>query len=362
MVETKRKLASVQRIAEIKPIPGADKICAFRCRNWWVVDQKDKYKVGDLCVYCELGAWLPHNLAPFLSKGKEPRVYEGIVGERLRSIKLRGQISQGLILPMTVLDEWDSGEMITIVGEDYYQEGEDVSEVLGIVKWERPIPAQLQGQIKGNFPPSIPKTDQTRIQSFSEQTLKEFAEDHLWTVSEKADGTSSTYYLSSDGEFHVCSRNMNLKETEGNTYWEVAKKYEIERRMREADLFGFAIQGEICGPGIQKNIYELPDHRLFVYNVFEETSQTYVINSKEIADELLLPHVPILYNEFSFDPQMEEDACANDAIVQPLLKMAERKSILNPKTEQEGLVFRSIDDPNTSFKVISNKFLLKHGE
>lgn len=98
-----RKLATIQRIAEVKTIENADKIVAYRIGGWEVVDSKDKYQVGDLVVYCEPDSWVPHELAPFLSKGKEPQKFEGIKGERLRIQKFKKQLSQGLILPLSVL-------------------------------------------------------------------------------------------------------------------------------------------------------------------------------------------------------------------------------------------------------------------
>lgn len=172
MTEIKRKLASIQKIEEIKPIEGADAIEAYRVLGWWVVSKKDEFKVGDLVCYFEIDSWIPHELAPFLSKGNEPREYNGVKGERLRTIRLRGQVSQGLLLPIHTVwtkhvdfhkfpeantwdwqSDWTDDEVI----------GLDVTAILGIQKWEAPLPAQLQGQAKGTFPTSlIPKTDQER--------------------------------------------------------------------------------------------------------------------------------------------------------------------------------------------------------
>ena len=103
MSDIERKMASVQKIAEIKPIEWADRIVAYRINGWWVVDSKDKYEVGDYVVFSEVDSWIPHELAPFLSKGKEPREFEGVKGERLKTQKFKNQVSQGLILPMEVL-------------------------------------------------------------------------------------------------------------------------------------------------------------------------------------------------------------------------------------------------------------------
>lgn len=351
MSDERRKLASVQRIAEIKSIPEADKICAYRINGWWVVDQVDKYRVGDLVVYCEVDSWIPHNMAPFLSKGKEPRVFDGVVGERLRTIKLRGQVSQGLILPLNVLDEWDSAEHIVVSAEhSYVTEDEDVTDVLGIIKWDAPIPAQLQGQIRGSFPSFIPKTDAERIQNLKWDEIQRATNDE-WFVTEKLDGTSCTIYLAGDGDFGVCSRNLNLKETEGNTYWSVARNKDIEQRMRDADLFGYAIQGEIVGPGIQGNKYNLNEYDIYVFNVFDIEKQTYVVNSIDVANQVGLKHVPLFDDSFAMSHA--------DAFKETLLEMAEGKSVVNPKQEREGLVFRSNGNPNVLFKAISNRFLLK---
>src|SRR5690606_14324398 len=138
-------------------------------------------------VYCEPDSWVPHDLAPFLSKGKEPKEYDGVKGERLRTVKLRGQLSQGLILPLSVIppnSNTSSGEL---------KDGDDVSAILGVVKYEPPVPAQLAGLIKGNFPSFIPKTDQERVQNIG-NLLAEYQE-HSWEVTEKIDGSSMTVYI-----------------------------------------------------------------------------------------------------------------------------------------------------------------------
>ena len=171
-----RRLATIRKIEEVKAIPDADKICAYRVDGWWVVDAINKYVVGDWVVYCEPDSWIPHSLAPFLSKGQEPREFEGVKGERLRTVKLRGQLSQGLLLPVLWDDElaMEGGGSVVVNTEGYLRQvelTEDVSEFLGILKWEAPIPAQLAGQVKGNFPSFIPKTDQERC--LSEDTLIE---------------------------------------------------------------------------------------------------------------------------------------------------------------------------------------------
>jgi RNA ligase (TIGR02306 family) len=189
-----RKLASIKRIQEIKLIEGADLICAYRVDGWWIVDQKEKYSVGDLVVYCEIDSFLPHTLVPFLSRGKEPREFEGVKGERLRTIRLKGQISQGLLLPVSILnivadecrsfvppDYWENAAGIRVA----HEEDADVTELLGILKYERPLPAQLAGQAKGNFPSFIPKTDEERCISAETQIQTEIGN---ITIKEIVDG------------------------------------------------------------------------------------------------------------------------------------------------------------------------------
>ena len=129
-----RKLATIRKIDELRPIPEADAIECAVIGGWTVVVKRGEFSEGDLAVYCEIDSWIPHALAPFLSKGKEPRVFDGIAGERLRTMKLRGQLSQGLLLPFAIMKPFFDDILFT--------EGVDVSELLGIVKYEAPIPAR----------------------------------------------------------------------------------------------------------------------------------------------------------------------------------------------------------------------------
>jgi len=152
-------MASIRRIDSIGPIPGADAIECARVGGWDVVVKRGEFAVGDLAVYCEIDSWIPNDLAPFLSKGSEPREYNGVRGERLRTVRLRGQVSQGLLLSRyIVLDR---------VGEIH--EGQDITELLGIQKWEAPVPASLAGEVRGMFPGYIRKTDQERIQNLVDE-------------------------------------------------------------------------------------------------------------------------------------------------------------------------------------------------
>lgn len=348
-MEIKRKLASIRRIAEVKSIPEADKICAYRVDGWWVVDSVGKYAVGDLVVYAEPDSWVPTELAPFLSKGKEPQVYKGISGERLRTIKLKKQISQGLLLPLTIELKGEFAHSFNpeYCGDRSLVEGIDVTDMLGIVKWE-PEPEFRSADAKGTFPSFIPKSDQERIQNIY-RNVEELLKTQSWEVTEKIDGQSHTTYLYNN-EFGVCSRNLELKDSEGSTFWNTARKYDLEEKLRKYGK-NIMIQGEQCGPGIQGNSYKLDEYKLFVYDVFLIDEQRYLTADErmDFCNELELDHVPIeVFGWMNF--------AGHD--LDSMLKWADGVSDLtNGKTTREGLVFKMISKERVSFKVVSNYWL-----
>lgn len=335
-----RKMASIRKIDEIRSIPNADAIECAVVGGWNVIVKRGEFKAGDLAVYIEIDAWVPHDLAPFLGRGSKPKEYNGILGYRLRTIKLREQISQGLLLPLTVLtdvpkDEWvDPGSY----------EGSDVSEELNIQKYEPPIPAELSGQVVGPFPTHIlPKTDEERVQNMD---INEILNAGIFTVTEKLDGTSATF-IKQDGKLRVCGRNWEYVEND-NTYWRIARQYDLINVLSD----NTAIQGEIVGHGIQGNKYNLTNQQLFVFNMWNlENGQAIPIDPCS-GDIQTVPVVAV-----GGLGRMVESS----NVIEALLKFAEGKSVLNRSTEREGLVYRSYRK-NLSFKVISNKFLLKGGE
>lgn len=339
MSDIERKLATIQQVAEIKPIEGADRIVAYRIKGWNVVDSKDKYEVGDYVVFCEIDSWIPHELAPFLSGDKEPREFEGIKGERLKTIKLKGQVSQGLLLPMSVIPK------NPLVREGFWNEGDNVTNLLGIVKWEKPIPAQLRGMVRGNFPSEIPKTTQERAQNINIEEYK----DNTYEVTEKLHGSSMTCFLDNDGEFHVCSRNLDLKREEKNAFWKAAVKYDVEGKMRAAGLRGVALQGELCGEGINGNNYRL-GLEWFVFDVYV-IGEGYMPpkQRRKAIDSLGLKHVPV----YALDKQITES-------IPELLEDANGNSIL-ANCKREGFVYKS-ENGQKSFKVISNEGLILNKE
>ena len=338
-----RVMAWVAKVESVIKHPNADALDICMVGGWKCVTRKDEFEPGESVVYISIDSWVPHELAPFLSKGKEPREFNGVKGERLRTIKLRNEISQGLILPVSVITQ--DG----VNGQEYpFIEGSDVTELLGIQKYEAPIPVQLSGMARGIFPSEIPRTDQERIQNLRAEVTEAFQRKLTFTIEEKLEGTSCTFYLAKDGDFHVCSRNFSLKHDGTNTYWVIADELGIEDLMRKHDLYGYAIQGEICGPGIQGNIYGLSKPTFYVFDVYSTDTGKHLVPIHRIGlvSRLGLNTVPVLstYSELGTDN------------IDELLKDADGSSKLNPKVLREGLVFKESNGGMT-FKVISNEYL-----
>ena len=329
-----RKLASIRRIGEVRAIEGADAIEAVQIDGWQCVAKKGEFKAGDLCCYFEIDSFLPttNPAFEFMAVRGATKDAEGKAGYRLRTVKLRGTLSQGLALPLTAL----------FAGPEWLNEGDDVTEHLGVTKWEPAMPACLGGEAKSTFPGWIRKTDQERIQNVPFILLLDLE----YEVTIKLDGSSMTAYHR-DGEFGVCSRNLDLRETEGNTFWKVAKRHGLPERL--AEFGNIAIQGELIGPGIQGNQEKLADHAMYVFDVWIIDEQRYATQAErlDIVSHLGLNHAPILHYK-AIAPATVADALA----------LADGPS-LNAAVKREGLVFKSLCG-SQSWKAISNKWLLKH--
>lgn len=330
-----RKLSRIEKIRSLDIIPGADNIEVATIQSWKVVTQKGLHKIDDEVIFCEIDCFLPvREEFEFLRKSCYRTMADGSEGFRLKTIALRGQISQGLILPKSILGESASK----------FSVGDEVTDALGIVKFEPPIPACLEGEVKGMFPGFIPKTDEERIQNLTDR-YQEFLLEEFY-VTEKLDGTSATYYFR-DGEFGVCSRGLDLLESETNSFWKVARALKIEESLRALNK-NVAIQGELIGEGIQGNLYKLTGQTLRVFNVFDIDTYQYFpfYEFKKFVEERNLTTVPILELNFKLHDSIDD-----------LLKFAEGDSVLNSKQTREGIVLRSKGENRISFKVISNKFL-----
>lgn len=360
MVE--RKLASIQRIVDLQDIPNADAIQCATVLGWHCVVKKGEFKVGDLCIYFEIDSLLPiHPAFSFLEeRGRKKMFFEGkeYEGYRLRTVKLRGQISQGLCLPISILGEEIKDSIVSGNGEKRTIEdmvGTDVSSYLSVIKYEPPIPSELSGIVKGIFPSSIPKTDEERIQS-SPSILNKYKEQFY--VTEKVDGASCTLFLGDDGKLNVCSRNLNLLETKDNSMWKVARETDIEKKLTE---YGptISLQGEIVGSNIQGNKLKLNGHRILYFSAYDYKNGRYLNLDEFIAfcNKCNIPTVPLINDAYTLPESVDE-----------LVRFATRKSAIASDVWAEGIVVRPLkeihdqDLGRLSFKVINPEFLLKYGE
>lgn len=279
-----RTLASVRRVEQLHPIDGADRIEAAVVGGWTVVVRKGEFAPGDKAVYFEIDSVPPDEPQyRFLwaKKGETPGPGERPRKFRLRTVKLRGQLSQGLLLPMDV------------VGVDPdTPEGTDLTDDLGVTKYDPPLPAGM-GAARGAYPTRwVPKNDEVRVQS-SPELLGELAGEP-WVATVKMDGTSSTYLINpDDGEFHACGRNWSVTDGQ-NAYWSVARRYGLAEKL--AAIKGrVALLGEICGPGIQKNPAGLDQVSWFCFGAYDISEGRDLGHDELVAlcDELDLPMVPV---------------------------------------------------------------------
>jgi RNA ligase (TIGR02306 family) len=336
-----RRLATIQIVNHITPIEGADNIEKVRIKGWWCVVRKNEFKIGDKCIYHEIDSLLPNvEQYNFMNKGsklKKSIIDNGkeVEGYRLKTIKLKGQISQGLALPLNMFPEIDKNIMLDT----------DVSEILNIYKYNPPMDASISGDAKGRVPEFIPITNEERVQNCI--PLLELYKKNRFYITEKIDGTSSTFYKYNN-IFGACGHNYEFKESNKNIFWVLAKKYDLPNKFPN----GYAIQGETAGPGIQGNRLKLKDVDFFGFYVFDILNYKYLLLDEMIkfVNNLNLKTVPIINDNFILNHSCDE-----------LLSLANAKSKLSPNCIQEGMVLRLYyNNDKISFKVISNDYLIKN--
>lgn len=341
-----RKLASIQTILKLEPIPNADNIEVATILGWKCVVEK-VFKEGDKVLYCEVDSWLPVKPEYEFLRNKCYKKNENGEGFRIKTIRLKGQISQGIIFALN--KEYSELDI-----------GTDMTEIIGVKLWAPPIPACLMGMIKGSFPSFIPKTDETRVQLLQEVLTRNKMK--LCYITEKIDGSSITCYIK-DGVFGVCSRNLELKDGGNDSYWEVAKKLGVEEKLRKLGM-NIAIQGELFGTGIQGNPLKLQDRQIRWFNAFDIDTYTYYSFEYfiQIFKDMGLETVPIVDDNYILIDDIPD-----------LVKLATRKSLLNKDVWAEGIVIRPMIEKTDlqmsqgygngrlSFKVINPEYLLKEG-
>lgn len=345
-----RALATVDTVTDITPIEGADRIVVAHVRGWRIVVKKGEFSPGDLCVYFEIDSFLPATdpRYSFLTERSTRTTVEGVQGHPLRTVKLRGVVSQGLAMRTELFPE--------ISG---MPPGTDVTEILNITKWEPPIPAELAGTVAGAWPGWLTKTDEERIQntpglfSYASQRFDGAA----WEAYEKIDGASMSVFLH-DNIFAVASRNRNLLETPDNSLWKLARHLNLENILRDTSID--AIQGEIFGEGIQGNPLRMRGQHYAIFDVWQNRQRIPRTEWPTIISQMSVPRRQDYEHPDLFRTQ--------ETLLETVNGM---KSIINTTRSAEGVVYRhptltEVTDPETghatkaSFKVISNTYLLKH--
>jgi tRNA-binding EMAP/Myf-like protein len=373
-----RNLASIQRILKIEPIPNADAIEVATVLGWKVVVKKDEFRVGDLIIYCEIDSIMPDKPEFEFLKDSNGKM------RKIKTVKLRGQISQGIVFPVTILPK-----------DVCAKEGQDVTEILGVTKYEEetyfppqkqsakiiypkwmpkwlislihmtPLREWFRKEMQGSktFPSWIPKTDETRV-----QVLQPLLTKYKCTkcyVTEKVDGSSITIYLK-DGKFGVCSRNIDLAEAEDNVFWKTVRQMDIEEKMRNHFSGNWALQGELLGEGIQGNKLKLAGNTIRFFNVFDIDNQAYQCLECFVyhIETMGLDTVPVITTEYVLDDNIDS-----------LVEMAKGNSVIAPQVKREGIVIRPLSEieeteeargklvrNRLSFKAINPEFLLKFGD
>lgn len=336
------KLAQIETITNLTPIEGADRIELATIQGWQSVVKKGQFSVGEKIIFIPIDTVLePRDWNQFLWDKKNPS--EPI---RIKTIKLRGTISQGLVFPFSIL------ENKTDLSSPNLEES--LPMLLGISKYEKPIPVHLRGTIKGNFSSHIiSKTDEDNLKS-NIKCLEELKNCYAVQISLKIDGTSATYIKDFSGEFKVFSRNYEMGEDENNVYWKVANLYKLKELMRN----GTSIQGEIAGPNVQGNPAGYSNLQLFAFNFKDLTSQRYVnILSKKREFEMYVKDiqtVPLISTILKSSFQYET--------LESLQEFANKQ--LYPNGEPaEGIVIRGLNEndeyvySNTLQKMLSVKVI-----
>ena len=342
-----RKLASIQRIWKIEPIEGADRIELAHVLGWQCVVKKGQFKKMDLAVYFEVDSFLPIDPKfEFLRASSYKKT--DLIGEgfRLKTQKMRGQISQGLLMPISDFPE---------IPEDV-EIDTNVTELLGVKKWEEEEKATTGGTTIGSLPYDIPHTDETRVQAKPE-LIQEFAGLEYY-ISTKMDGSSHSVGIDENG-FHVTGHNYEYKDDGKSSFYEYVKSINLQEKMeafvKENDLLTLTIQGELCAPGIQKNRLKLKKPEWYVFTIRENGKRVGVERMLEICKILQIESVPIEEVEFDLPtvyPSVESLLARSDGTYP---NGGKKEGIVIRPTKP---VYCDLIGDYLSMKVVNNKYLL----
>jgi len=378
-----RKLVTHRVISEIKEHPNADKLELAIVDGWQCVVKKGEFQKGDSCCYFEIDSFLPmdDDRFVFLSSRGTKTDEAGQERFRLRTVKLRKELSQGLVLPWSDFPEFHERDLSNV----------DMAEELNVIKFERPETKVTNAA--GYFPDCIKKTDEERVQNIYEKYKKEYYKDYF-VPTLKLDGSSctvaflsesqSSYWKNDDiddsnaidvieqgqkiGEIIVCSRNLQLKVDDNSHFWnaaynsgainaliDYAKYYHYIIKATNYSIASIAIQGEVIGPDIQDNKEKLNRHKFYVFNIFDISQQEYLAwdNVEMFSTLYSLKCVPVVGNKTAKPFQDFKD-------LKDLLEFSDGPS-LNAK-RREGIVWKHATKGDVSFKAISNQWLIKEEE
>lgn len=328
-MSTTRGIAYIGKIISINPIIGADKIESVEVvcgegGRWKGTTQKGLFQIGSLCEVYLQDALLP----------EDPRF------DFMKPNKYIVKMRKFLGVPSEVL-------IMELLGDPTKQiVGTRIDHIMGVRKYEKPVPACISGIAKGNFPSFMPKTDEPNLQRVQELVDALKGDKYYSTV--KIDGSSGTVYIYNN-LFGVCSRNLELKDTDNNAFWWIAKKYDLENKLKELNRGNIALQFEIYGPGIQGNSYGAKEIDAALFNVFDIDNRCYLnaMQLLEISQKLDFPMAPIIDWNVIFPNTITDDE---------LRMMAE--GIYPNRKQREGVVIRSMEEKiingqRLSFKVIN---------
>ena len=343
-----RKLASIQRIYKIEQIEGADRIELASVLGWQCVVNKGQFQPMDLAVYFEIDSFLPIRPEFEFMRASSYRKTD-IMGEgfRLKTMRFRGQVSQGLLLPIDQFPEIPSDMGI----------GTDVTDILGVRKWEIEEKVTTGGTVIGTLPIDVPHTDETRVQA-EPDLIGDFAGLEYY-ITTKMDGSSHSVSLDEDG-FHVTGHNYEYRDDGKSAFYELAKRDNIEEKLRkyyeDNGLKTITVQGELCAPGIQQNRLRLTKPEWYVFTIRIDGKRVGLKKMQDVCAAMDLQMVPV--------EEVGADLPSKYSTVEALLERADGEYPKGGK--KEGIVIRPTEpifneriSASLSMKVVSNKYLLK---
>lgn len=345
-----RKLVTVRRVSSLKPIPDADLIECATVDGWKCVSMKGDFAVGDLCLYFEIDSFLLESEPRFDFLMKDKIEWNGHAGVRIKTREFRKQISQGLALPLK-----DFPEVRQLIEglDDKSIRAMDFTEVVGVIKWEAIVPGEIMETVRGGMPSYLPATGGERIQNVP--ALIEECPDELFEESVKLDGFSMSVFKQGQ-DFGVCDRSWWFKDDTVNEYMVTAARQGLIEALKKHPM-SLGLQGELIGPGVRKNKEKLAEKEFRLFRIWDiANSRRCTPDERDrIVRELRELGAILETTVFTGIFKLSELGTMED-----MLAKADGPS-LNPNTKREGLFYHSVNGRG-SFKVISNRYLLKNNE